>query len=177
MKRGLLSIIILIGLIILGGTLFFNLNFVSAAGENATMIVEVNLVGFGETMAEGVGIEVPDFITLENLTKNKMVSEEITLKINNTGSVPITVTPQLKNPNEDIFSYLFFRLYKQSGDPDLNLFYQIGDYSVDIDKPLTGSRARTKSFYMQLNLTNYPEVIDQDIFGHQAEIIFYAMAQ
>lgn len=163
--------------------IFGILNVITLAQEtnstNDTMVVEVNLVGFGnESSFEGVSIEVPDYVFLGNLTKNELLSEEVSIQINNTGSVPIRVTPQLVNSNENIFSYLFFRLQKttSTNNTDLIKFYKIGNFSVDIAKPTTGSKAK-KTVYMQLNLTDYPEAIDQDVIGHKADIVFLAMAQ
>lgn len=152
----------------------FNTKIISAdSGINKTAIVEVNLIGFSEPPIPEVGIEVPDYIFLGNVTRESLISDEVKVSINNTGKTNITVTPQLKDSSEKIFSYLFFRTRKSSSDPELNKFYKIGSYRLDIEKP--SSDKRSEYCYMRLDLTNYPEEIKKDDIGYNAEIVFFAM--
>ena len=146
---------------------------------NASMIVEANIIGFStQGPGSGVSIEVPDYIFLGNVTKGDPISGEITVSINNTGNVPITVTPILKNGEEEIFKYLFFRTQKTSSvDPNLTIFRKIGEYNLNIDKPIAGKSYRSKNCYIQLNLTDFNGEIKEDLIGYRTEIIFLAMAQ
>ncbi|MEM0465249.1 MAG: hypothetical protein QXW97_00940 [Candidatus Pacearchaeota archaeon] len=149
-----------------------------SAHENTT-IVEANIIGFAnETFIPDVSIIVPDHIFLGNVTKDKPVSDEITIYINNTGRLPITVTPQLKDSEEIIFSYLFFRTLKTTSTNDSGVIpKRIGNFSMNIDKPAPGSNNRGKRFYIQLNLTDFKGEIKEDLIGYKSEIIFLAMPQ
>ena len=163
-------------LIILGVTLSFSFSNVAAAtGENATMTVKVDLVGFGTSEGE-ISIWVPDEIDLGEVTKNDLVSNEKGIWINNTGTVDIKVTPQLVDPEEEIFSYLYFRKQQstKTNNTDLITFYKIGDYSLNIDEPGTGKKYRAEHCYMQLNLTDFDGEIREDVDNYNTEIIFLA---
>jgi hypothetical protein len=144
---------------------------------NASMIVEANIIGFSEQgPGSGVSIEVPDYIFLGNVTKDEPVSKEFKTSINNTGTVDITVTPLLADSNEAIFSYLYFRSHQTSNGTDVP-YERIGDYSLNILKPSTGSTVRKSYCYMILNLTDFNGEIKEDLIGYNAEVIFVAMAQ
>jgi hypothetical protein len=155
--------------------LILNLNGLAFASNN-TMTVQANILGFRNNFSqEGIGIQVPDFINIGDVTKENPVSVEFKVEINNTGTVNITVNPELSDSNEGIFSYLFFRTRKTSVDPNLTVFKKIGEYSLYIDKPLSGSSVRKNYCYMKLDLTNFNGPIQNDIIGHRTEVIFYAM--
>jgi hypothetical protein len=153
-------------------------NEINAATANDTMVVEVNLIGFtsGEENPD-VGIEVSPYVFLENVTKDKPVSDDFRVDINNTGNLDITVTPDLIDPNEEIFNNLYFRTRQGSSDPTLNVFYKIGNYHLDIDRPLAGKTKRSAYCYISLNLTGNTEQIEEDIIGYQKEIVFWAMSR
>lgn len=139
---------------------------------NKTSVVEANIIGFANQSGNvsDVSIEVPDYIFLGNVTKDNPVSNETKIYINNTGKVNITVTPMLSDPDEVIFSYLFFRTRKT------NIPDRIGDYSLNIKKPSLGGK--TKEWcYIQLNLTDFTGDIKEDLFGYKSEIVFLAMPQ
>ncbi len=154
--------------------LFASINIISAEGANETMIVEANILGFANvTEIPEVSIEVPDYIFLGNVTRDEPVSDNKRIDINNTGKVNITVTPQLKDPDEEIFSYLFFRTRQSSSNPELNTLYRIGEYSLNIDKPRIG--IGKEYCYIKLDLTDFNGRIDEDLFGYKADIIFLAM--
>ena len=143
---------------------------------NATMTVEANIMEFAEESVEEVSIKVPDYIFLGEVTKENPVSDEVKIYINNTGKVPVRITPQLKEGNNDIFKNLFFRTTKTSNGTDV-IPVKIGNYFLDIDKPSSGSNYRSKYFYMKLDLTDFSGEINQDLIGYKTEIIFLAMAQ
>jgi hypothetical protein len=170
----MLKRLILLGIIILFA--FLNLNLVkSDSSQNNTMIVQANIIGFRNNISyEGVGIQVPSFINLGNITVDNPVSDEFKLNINNTGTVDITVTPDLADPDESIFSFLYFRTHKTSNKEAVP-FDRIGEYSLNISKPSTGSTVRKAYCYMILNLTDFTGPIRKDLVGYQSEVIFWAM--
>lgn len=146
---------------------------------NATMTIEANILGFGnESEIPEVGIEVPDYVFLGNVSRNDPLSDEKKININNTGKVNITVTPKLRDNDEEIFGYLYFRTMKASQThPELNIPYKIGEYSIEIEKPSSGNTKRAKDIYMRLNLTDFEGNLREDIIGYQKEIIFFAMSK
>ena len=165
---------------ILGVTLAFNSGSVNAdEGMNATMTVEVDLVGFNATSAGGISIWVPDEIDLGQVTKTKLTSSEKGIWINNTGTVDIRVTPELKDSDEEIFKYLYFRKQQSTStnNTDLIIFKKIGDYHLDINKPGTGKKYRAEHCYMQLNLTDFDGEIREDVNNYNTEITFLATAR
>lgn len=170
MKKEMRIILIFISFLIL--SIF---GIVSAAGSNVTMTVEANILGFAnKTNVSDVSIEVPEHIFLGNVTKSNPFSDEIKIYINNTGRLPISVTPQLKDNDEIIFSYLSFRTTKTSNGTEVPLT-RIGNYSLFIDKPSAGSSFRSKYCYMSIDLTNFNGEIKEDLIGYKTDIIFIAM--
>jgi hypothetical protein len=147
---------------------------------NATTIMEVNLLGFSSGgISPEVGIEVPDYLFLGNLSKVDPLSEEKAIYMNNTGKKDITVTPVLKDPTDEVFRQLFFRLQKSTSGEDKSVieFKRIGEFSLDIDKPATGKVKRAGHCYTQLNLTGFENIIEEDVIAYRSEIIFIAMAR
>jgi hypothetical protein len=144
---------------------------------NETTVVEANIIGFANQSGNvsDVSIEVPDYISFGNVTKDNPVSVEKHININNTGKVNITVTPMLSDPDEVIFSYLFFRTTKTTNHTSVP-FTQIGDYSLNIKKPSPGGK--TKEYcWISLDLTNFTGDIHEDLIGYRSEIVFLAMPQ
>lgn len=158
--------------------LLINIVLIDAGeGVNETTTVEVDLIGFYQAPDpyDGVSIEVPEYIDFGTVEKDDPLSSELKVYINNTGTIDITVSPELANPLENIFNYLFFRTLKSSSvNPDLTIFKQIGTYGLDIDAPSSGG-VRSKYCYVQLNLTDAADSIDEDLSGHEAEVVFWAM--
>ncbi len=119
-----------------------------------------------------VRIEVPDYVFVGNITWGFLMQTDETLShINNTGTVDVTVTPELADPEEDIFSYLYFK--RIQSDP----FRRIGNWSVNISKPSEFGGTKTQNFYMKLDMRNYEGEINESMIGHQAEIVFVALEQ
>ncbi|MFA5723395.1 MAG: hypothetical protein WC979_04000 [Candidatus Pacearchaeota archaeon] len=174
MKIVLSNTIILTALIILGATFYFGLNNVSAEetnlSSNDTMVVEVDLVGF----TSFVGIQVPNQVSLGNLSKSSMKTKEIKVDINNTGNVDVIITPILKENSNEIFNYLYFRFQKTVGNITIQP-EKIGNWSIGIEKPTGDDEYKKGSFYMQLDLNKYDNKIREDMLNQKAEIIFYAM--
>jgi hypothetical protein len=129
------------------------------------MTVEANVLS--SVFEPEISIEVPDYIFFGNLTKGE-ISEEFKVTVNNTGNVDVTVTPELVNSSEDIFSYTSFRFQKTSNGTAVP-FTRIGEFSFDVEE------SDDKYFYMALDLRNYPKEIETEMLAHQAEIRFVAM--
>jgi len=162
-------------------TIFLILSFyqgINAGNVNETSVVEANIIGFANQSGNtsDVSIWVPDYIFLGDVTSDDPVSDEIKIYINNTGRLPITVTPQLKDSDENIFSYLFFRTTKTTNGTSVP-FKRIGDYSLNIDKPLAGKSYSSKYCWISLDLTDFTGEIKEDLMGYKSEIVFLAMPQ
>lgn len=155
-------------------TFVFGNGFVFAE-TNSSMTVEVDISGFNETSGGSeISIEVPDFIDLGQISKEDPVSDEPKIKINNTGKTNITVTPLIKDENEEILRYIQFRFFKQSSNPELNVPIKIGDFNFNIDKPAAGKKS-SKEFYIALNMTEFDGWME-DIENYNADILFLATA-
>lgn len=149
---------------------FTGFDFINADSDaNDTMIVEVNLLGFGNASeTPEIAIEVPDYIFLGNVSKDDPVSNESDkMWINSTGTANITIMPQIDDPNEKIFQYLFFKRITSDS------WKRIGNWSLDIDKPKTGKGKG--QFYVRLDLRNFNGNINEDIIGYTNNVVFYAM--
>jgi len=113
-----------------------------------------------------VGIKVPDSLDFGNVTKGEE-SDIMDLYINNTGNVAVTVTPELANDSEEIFSYLFFRRTQSQA------FSEIGSFSVNISEPADGG-IKTQRTYVMLDLTDFD---GNDSVEYKSDVIFWAVAQ
>ena len=143
-------------------------SFYVSAGQNESAIVEANV--FAVSSPEDlVSIEVPDYIFLGNVSEGE-VGDKIRVYVNNTGSVDVTITPELKNSGDDVFENLYFQ-NRQSGNN--SVIYIIGDYSFDIAKP-SSSGVRSEYFWMWLDLSEV-NGITEDRIGEDEEIIFVAL--
>lgn len=140
------------------------------AGQNETMVVEANI--FADPVLEDViSIEVPDYVFLGNVSRGEK-TEKIRINVNNTGTVNITVTPELNNPLDKIFSNIYCQS-RQTG--NYSTIYKIGSYSFDIEAPSSLGGKRSEYFYMWLNLTDYEESIPNDMIGEREQITFVAL--
>jgi hypothetical protein len=147
------------------------------AETNSSMTVQVDLIGFNSSSNDEIGIEVPDSLDLGELSKSSLISDEVGLYINNTGTKDIRVTPILNDPHEEIFKWLFFRTQKTDKDGVMNITHKIGDYYLDIDKPVTGKTYRAGHCYLQLNLTDFSGRIVDDVNNYKTEIVFLATSR
>jgi len=178
MRYGILNtIIVLVSLICLVIIILFNSSATFAqTGSNGTMKVRVDLIGFNTTTSDEISIDVPNFIDLGNLTKDSLASKEEDFIIGNTGTKNITVTPQLKDPDEEILNWAYFRNYKTSTvHPDEAIQRRIGNYSVNINKPATGKTRQNKTVYIQINLADFTGTINEDVQNYEADIVFIAV--
>ncbi len=147
--------------------LFVFVNVVSAA-QNDTMIVEVDIIAYQDI----VSIEVSDKVILNDIIEGEdgydNSSNTAKINISNTGTVDVIVTPKLNNPNDEIFSYLYFQTKKKSTWPK----QRIGDFSFNI------SKGDNDYFYMWLNLTDINKnIITEDRPGTKTNITFFAIPQ
>lgn len=144
-----------------------------------TMIVEVDVVANGGGGNDIISIQVPDKHDYGQIKKGEK-SDEFKIYVNNTGTVDITVTPRITDIGEEIFSYLYFRKTKTrtvNGTSQDVAFTRVGDFSFNITKPSGGNDYNDEYFYTILDLTDYPDDVDDDIINHRANLKFYAVAR
>jgi hypothetical protein len=161
-KRGIVIVILVISISCFA--------FISSADNNGRMTVEANILAYNPNVTM-VSIQVPDYLFFGNLTRGQK-SDEITVRVNNTGNVDVSVNPQLEDTSEKIFSYTYFRDQKTktvNGSITDVPFTRIGDFYFNITK------SGYNDIYTVLNLTGYPEDIPQDMPNHRANIIFWAL--
>jgi hypothetical protein len=153
--------------VLLSVSLIMFFSFVFLASADDVMTVEANIFAYVAS------VEVPENVFLGNLTKGYQtdLSASDKFKINNTGTTDITVTPELVNSTEVIFSYLYF------GRTISGNFTRIGNYSLDIDQPSEPGGKESESIYMKLDLRNFNGSIEEDMINHNAEVNFIAMPQ
>jgi len=156
---------------LLGSIMFFY--FTSAL--NDTMTVEANIFANAGNNSTIIRVEVPDYLFFGNVT-NFGMSEELRVYVNNTGNVDITVTPDLLNSTEVIFSNLYLRKFRTSNGTAVN-FTRIGDFSFNINRPSSGQTFNDEYFYIMLDLTNNPQNITNNLIGHRTNVKFFAVAR
>ena len=151
--------------------------FYFASALNDTMTVEANIFanGNGGGNQSIIRVEVPDYLFFGNVT-NFGMSEELRVYVNNTGNVDITVTPDLLNSTEVIFSNLYLRKFRTSNGTAVN-FTRIGDFSFNINRPSSGQTFNDEYFYIMLDLTNNPQNITNNMIGHRTNVKFFAVAR
>lgn len=131
------------------------------------MTVEANILKT-ESNVSIVSIQVPDYISFGDIMRGEK-SEELKVYVNNTGTVDLSVTPMLVNSSEKIFNYTYFRSTKTKNGLPVP-FARIGDFVFNV------TQENDAYFYMILDLTYYPEEINEDIIEHQTDIRFLAMS-
>src|SRR3989344_2575665 len=146
---------------------FFVLVVNVVGSDSETMVVEANIYDY-ITPEPVVSIEVPDYIFLGDVTVGH-ATNKTKIYVNNTGTVNVTITPQLKDPSEDIFSYLYFE--RRVADS----WEQIGDFSFGINASTTGGK-KSDYFYMELDLTDFKGTMDGDMLNHKVNVVFNAMS-
>lgn len=153
---------LMLNLFVIG--LFFAPIGLGSAVDNSSdiMTVEVNI------FESSVGISVPDKVVFGDITKGYL-SERQEVKLTNTGTTNIVVAPELVNDSEEIFRYLSF---KRVLDAPLT---KIGFFEIEIEKPSVVGETRDQNVYMYLDLTDYLGEIEEDVIGHESEVIFWAM--
>jgi hypothetical protein len=148
---------------------FFLISNISAE-QNGTMTVEANIL-VPELPADTISIEVPNYLFMDDVMIGES-TDEFQIYVNNTGNVDVTITPMLQDPNDPIFSNIYFQSRKTG---NYSQEYIIGDYKFDILKPSISGEKRREYFWMWLDLTNFEENIGENIIGRRADIIFVAL--
>ncbi|HLD54999.1 MAG TPA: hypothetical protein VJB35_01940 [Candidatus Nanoarchaeia archaeon] len=142
-----------------------NLN--ALTNENAQGSDSMNIKA--DILKSSVSINVPDNITFEQITKGYL-SERKDLNIENTGTTDINVIPLLEeNYTEGIFDHISF---KKTLSANLT---RIGNFEFEIKKPTTMGGIKTEGIYMHLDLTGFEGEIQNDLIGHNTNIIFWAI--
>ncbi|MBT4376108.1 hypothetical protein HOD29_01920 [archaeon] len=145
------------------GFILLATGFVSAEDVNDTMVVKTNV------LKSVVSISVPEEVIFQDIAKG-YVSERNDLDIKNTGTVDISVTPELAtNYSSDIFDYISFQ--EVLADPLTKIRY----FDFEILKPTVIGGERSQGIYMYLDLEEYAGEITEDMMDHQTEVIFWAV--
>ena len=150
-------------LIILSLALLIGSGLIIMGAEEGEMIVEANFIGFGVQLPPVISIEVPDSISIGEVTKNDPVSEK-KFSINNTGTVDVVITTEIDENASEVFDYLFLRKYRSSTRLNVN------DFEGQIP---TGEE---KQFYVGLNMTGFNETLSSNDLVLNTTIKFTAMA-
>ena len=115
-----------------------------------------------------VRVQVPVYVYVGQIRGGEETNKT-KVYINNTGNTDIIVTPQLADSSETIFSNLYFA--RRTTEP----YEQIGDWDFNMTKPSEEGGFRADYFYMKLDLRNM--TILQNMTGHKADVIFWAVEQ
>lgn len=152
--------------------------FAGLTAATDIMTVEADIIDTGtpdDPNGTRISIQVPDFIDLGEVDEDG-ISDEPKIYMNNTGEVSITVTPQLIDYTDDVFENLYFRELKTSGGVAVTP-RRIGEWSMNISAPASGSTFRSKYFYMQLDLSDSDVDVSSNLIGHRANVKFVATPQ
>lgn len=135
-----------------------------SAGDRESVTFEVNI------LSPVVSIEVPERVSFGEISPGYSTNH-VRMDINNTGTTAVRVTPRLVDSNEKIFQHLYFS--KRTTQP----FQKIGDFNLDLDRPSAIGNIEKDYFYVKLDLRNYTEIVRDNMKGHRATVIFWAVAQ
>jgi hypothetical protein len=149
---------------------FFNLISIIYAAQNDTMVVEVNVLA-PEIPSNTVSIEVPDYLFMDNISVGES-TDKFRVEVNNSGNVDIIITPLLQDPDDEIFSNLWFQNRKTGNNSQE---YAIGEYSFNITASSTPGGKNDEYFWMWLDLTNFEGNIEEDMIGRRADLLFIAL--
>jgi hypothetical protein len=135
-------------------------------------IADTNIMSVESNIIRGTAsVSVPDTIFLGNVTRGYSIRSD-KVYINNTGNVDITVTPQLENSSEEIYSNLYF-----STTTTESSFRKIGNFSLNLSKPDVLGGVESDYIYIKLDLTNYNKTVPSDLISYKKNIRFIAMAR
>ncbi len=144
----------------------FLLSFGQVSAEESD---SANMTVMVDIFKTKVGISVPDKIHLGTIAKG-YASETKTVEVENIGTTDISLTPELFNDTDELFSFLNFK--RIQADP----FTRIGFFDLLIERPTIVGDTRSENLYMELDLTNYQGDIDTDSLDQESVILFTAMA-
>ncbi len=149
------------------------LSFIPVSFADEIMNVNVDIV----VPQDIVEIEVPDYVDLGEINwtyesrTNPTSNDKI--YINNTGTVNVSVTPELKNPDE-IYEFLHFT--KRLSGENFN-WTQIGDWSIFIPRSDELGGYEDDYFYMRLDLTDFTGNINQSLIDYDTDVLFVAVGE
>ncbi len=156
--------------LIIFSILFLSLGVFVGAQERF-MQVEANILA-GEDSNEIINIEFPEEISFGDVINGEK-SDELKIYVNNTGNIKIKVTPQLVNPDDEIFTNLKLRKFKSGNQ---SVYSPIGEFSFNISAPSGNDEFKAEYFYMLLDLTDADLDIEDDLIGEKADIKFIALS-
>ena len=148
------------------------LSAIILVSANNTVKIEANILS-NDSYLE---IEVSTNISFGNVQKGQKSSEK-TIYINNTGTEDISVIPLLPDSYSGAFEYLFFREQQSDINGIKNISNKIGDFTMNVSKPASGSTVRKEQFYTRLDLTNYQDQIFGNLIGHTTNLTIIAVPQ
>jgi len=121
---------------------------------------------------EIVSVEVPNEIDFGKVMEGYSVELNSSQKIDivNTGTVNISVRPELVDGNDIIYDNLYFRRV-QSDD-----WERIGDYRIEIPWSGQVDKNVTKDIYAKLDLTSLKGVVGSDLLGYEGRVRFVAVS-
>ncbi len=143
---------------------------VGLAQQNGTMTVKVNVTGL-TTEEDTISIEVPDSVSLKNVMEGEK-TDNVNVHLNNTGSIAITITPQLSDPEDILFQNIYFK----NTDTISTQPQRIGNYSLNIARPSIIGTKKEGHCWMGLDLTNFTGKIS-GTQERQTDILFIALPQ
>lgn len=167
MKRGVLVFLAAFSILLIAVISMGDINAYDVTpGE---MVVGVNVLGYE---GDYIRIQVPDYISLGEVSKNYPLSDEIKIRVNNTGTIDAIVTPELVSGSNPIFDYTFFRKQTQTSTNNTYLieFHRIGDYNINVDKK------DYETFYVSMNLSDYNGTWPTENLDLNTTIRFNAMS-
>ena len=152
-----------LALIVLSLAFIISSGLIIMGADEGEMIVEANFIGYGEPVAPIISIEVPDSISIGEVTKSDPVSEK-KFSINNTGNVDVVITTEIDENASEVFDYLFLRKYRSSAR------FNISDFEGEVPD------GEEKKFYVGVNMTNFNGTLSSNDLVLNTTIKFTAMA-
>lgn len=129
------------------------------------MTVEAEFINYGNQF---ISIEVPDYISLGEVSKDDPFSDEKNISISNTGTINAIVTPELASGSHAVFNYTYFREHKTQNGTAFP-FEHIEDFSINVEG------GDHKTFYMSMNLTGFNGTLSSNNINLSTTIRFTAM--
>lgn len=146
------------------GLMVLSIGLISASEDDDSMEVTVNVI---ET---SVGISVPEKVYFQDITKG-YISERHDLKISNTGTTDIVVTPLMEeNYTGKIFDNIVFQ--KVLSDDYTKIKY----FDFDVERPTTVGGTNTDNIYMYLDLVDFEDDTTNEP-DHTGNVIFWATSK
>tara|TARA_Y100000310_G_C20647268_1_gene797353 strand:- start:950 stop:1423 length:474 start_codon:yes stop_codon:yes gene_type:complete len=140
---------------------------VAVGADDEILQVEVDIFVPGDI----VSIEMDNFVDLGNVTLGfDEVSERVRVNINNTGTVNVTVTPDLVDKSDAILQHLYFA--RRTTVP----YSQIGLWDLDIERPNDFPGEEEEYFYMRLDLTEFTGDLENDLIDYSGDVMFVAVS-